>query len=316
MDNFIEKSIDYLFNKGSFNFTSGYQKFEFRIRPSGNIEVTEIIDKQRIVYDKEEIYPFFAYLVFCDIYSTLQKSTISLNKDRNVSYHNLKALNKVYDIYQTMLTIDGPEFALIFSDDDPTALENVLLQRIKDYLPVKQSQFKYEVIKNRIDTIMHDFARKYGYFDTVWNILDTTEEYELLHEYAYLKWQDLNNYRVVDRKDYFTKQDALEALYSLINRLEKELELHIKGDLLIRQRIIEALQSLMDYDVDIVDIVYFIKVTFFNVDTLDRCEILINDFIETIETSFLDEEIQDIIINKLRGIVKSKVQKGKILKLR
>ena len=92
MDNFIEDSVDYLFYNGGFDFLSGYQKFEFRIRLDGEIEVTSINNHIKTVFKGEpDNYQFFAYVIFCDMFSSHQKSTITLCKDKNVSRNNLKA---------------------------------------------------------------------------------------------------------------------------------------------------------------------------------------------------------------------------------
>ena len=164
---------------------------------------------------------------------------------------------------------------------------------------------------------MYDFARKYEYYNTIWETLGTTEDYEQLHEYASLKWEELNNDRVINRKDFFTKNEALESLYSLVSKLEIDLDIPLKGDLLVRKQIINALESLRDYDIDIIDIVNIIRVAFYNADMAYKTEITVSDFMESIELSYLDENIKDIVINKLRMLTKNKVQKGnKIIKLR
>ena len=60
--------------------------------------------------------------------------------------------------------------------------------------------------------------------------------------------------------------------------------------------------SIVDLDVDIIDIVSIAKRAFYNADMDKRSIVEIDDFIEVIDISYLDEDIKEIIFNKLNRL--------------
>lgn len=314
MDNFIEDSVDYLFYNGGFDFLSGYQKFEFRIRLDGEIEVTSINNHIKTVFKGEpDIYQFFAYVIFCDMFSSHQKSTITLCKDKNVSRNNLKALNRVYVIYQTMLSLDGKLLAEVLTSEDPGDLERIMLEASYDEIPDKKSNLRFELLKRRIESYAYDFARKYEFGDNVYETILTSEDYEPINEYARIRWEELQNNIDAVHSDYFTKEEILEALFSQANRLSVDLNVQIAGGEEEKYRILNVLLGLIDYEVDVIDIIYFIKCAFSFAAMDGRSEVSLGDFLEAIEVCYLDDNIKDSILRKLREKSNNK-NNGNIIK--
>lgn len=305
MDNFIEDSIDYLFYNGGFDFISGYQRFEFRIRLDGEIEITSINNHIKTVYIGEpEIYQFFAYVIFCDMFSSHQKSTITLCKDKNVSRNNLKALNRVYVIYQTMLSLDGKLLAEALSSEDPGNLERIMLEASYDEIPNKKSNLNFEHLKRRIESYAYDFARKYEFGDNVYETMLTSEDYEPINEYARIRWEELQNNIDAIHTDYFTKEEVLEILFSQTNRLSVDLSVQIAAGEEEKNRILNVLLGLIDYEIDIIDIIYFIKCAFSFAFLDERDEVTLSDFMEAIEVSYLPDEIKKKVLSKLKSTSK------------
>lgn len=302
MGNYIEESLDYLFNYGGFDLLAGSEKYEFRVRQNGEIEVKLFINRKEESIFKGEpaIYQSFAYLILCDVLSAYENSNIVLCKDKNVSKNNLKALNRVYNIYLTMLSIDRSLLAEAISDKDYSILESVLLEHA-DEIPHKTSNLKYDLIKRRIDSYAYDFARNYEYYDSVYDVIYTTDEYDPLHTYAVSRWEELENNEHKKAKS-LTKDEMLEALFKMTNTLERDLEMSIRGGETYKRKILIYLLELSDLDVDIIDIVSIAKRAFYNADMDKRNIVEIDDFFEVIDISYLDEDIKEIIFSKLNRL--------------
>ena len=314
MDNFIEDSVNYLYYNGGFDLITGYQRFEFRVRKDGEIEVTSINNHIKTVFKGEpDIYQFFAFLIFCDMYSSHQRTTIALCKDKNVSLNNLKALNRVYEIYKTMLMMDGEHLAEALSDEDPGALDRVMLDYAYDEISEEESKLKFSLIKDRIDSYAYYFARRYEYYDNLYQEMITTDEDDPLNEYARIRWEELENNIDANHDSYFTKDEALRILFERTNKLEKDLMVSIEGGELEKFRILNILMSLYDLKVDVMDIIYLVKCAFSACCMDDRTEVSLGDFLEAIEVCYLDDNIKDSILRKLRDKSNNK-NNGNIIK--
>ncbi len=301
MDNFIEESINYLFYNGGFDLNTGYQKFEFRIRPNGKIEVNSYNNHIKKTYNGEpDIYQFFAFLIFCDLFSSVQKSTISLCKDKNVSRNNLKALNRVYVIYKNMLSLNGQNLADAICDDDPGALDRIMLEESYDNIPHEISNLKFEILKARVETFAYDFARKFEYYDHLYDLMLATEDYEAINEYACVKWEELNNNIEANHPNYFSKKETKEILFSMTNKLENELEISFASNEEEKHFILNTLLRLYDYKIDILDIIYYINWAFTLSSQDEKDNVSIEDILTVIELSYLDDNIKDELITKLK----------------
>ncbi len=299
MDNFIENSLDYLFYSGGFDLITNGQRFEFRIRPNGDIEVTEITNHIKKVYTNEpDIYYYFAYLIFCDMYSSHQKSRIMICKDKKVSHNNLKALNRVYVIYHAMLSLNGEKLAASLSDENPSALDIAFIDEAFENAQGVSSNLKYNLLKARIETLAYDFSRRYEYFDNVYNTLITSKEYEPIYNYALYKWEKLEGKE--PSRYVLTKEDMINSLFSLVNTLEKDMQITIEGGELSKRYIINTLLTLTDREVDIIDVIYFIKCTFYLACDDEKEYVQTKDFTEAIEVSYLDDDIKLDVINRLK----------------
>ena len=305
MDNFIEESINYLYYNGGFDLNTGYQKFAFRIRPNGIIEVKSTSNHITNTYTGEpDIYQFFAFLIFCDLFSSVQKTTISLCTDKNVSLKNLKALNRVYIIYKNMLSLNGERLADAISDEDPGALDRIMLAESYDVIPTDFSHLKFDVLKARIETDTYYFARKFEYFDYIYELLLTTEDYEMIHEYAALRWEELNNNIEKENPNYFTKREALEILFNMTSKLERELEIEFASSEEEKHFILNTLIRLYDYKIDIIDIVYYIHWAFTLSCSDEKDRVSINEIITALELSYLSDNIKSELLSKLKSKVK------------
>lgn len=301
MDNFIEESVNYLFYNGGFDLNTGYQKFEFRIRPNGKIEVNSINNHVKKTYTGEpDIYQFFAFLIFCDLFSSVQKSTISLCKDKNVSRNNLKALNRVYVIYKNMLSLNGEKLAEAICDDDPGALDRIILEENYDVIPYQTSNLKFEILKARIDSYTYDFARKFEYYDHLYDLMLATEDYDAINEYACVKWEELNNNIEAEHPNYFSKAETKEILFSMTNKLERELEMSFADNEEEKHFILNTLLRLYDYNIDILDIIYYINWAFTISSQDGKDNVSIEDILTVLELSYLDDNIRNELISKLK----------------
>ena len=302
MDNFIEESINYLFYNGGFDLNTGYQKFEFRIRPNGKIEVNSSNNHIKTTYTGEpDIYQFFSFLIFCDLFSSVQKSTISLCKDKNVSRNNLKALNRVYVIYKNMLSLDGKMLADAICDDDPGALDRIMLEKSYDKIPCEVSNLKYEIIKARIETYAYNFARRFEYYDHLYDLMLATEDYDAINEYAQVKWEELNNNIEVEHPNYFSKVETREILFSMVNKFESELEIKFTENEEEKHFVLNTLLRLYDYGVDILDIIYYINWAFTLSSQDDKDIVTLEEVLTVLELSYLDDNIRNELISKLNN---------------
>lgn len=297
MDNFIEESIDYLFYNGGFDLIVGPQKFEFRIRPNNQIEVTSITNHIKKIYTgTPAVYQFFAFLVFCDLYSGKSKSVITLCKDKNVSRNNIKVINQIYEIYKSMLSISDKEMVDAVSNDDPAYIDGLMLDTAYENEFTNPSKLKYETIKARIESYAADFMRRYEYWDNLYDEFLTTEEYDLLHEYTQIKMEEAKAGICAKHPNYFSFQDVWEILFDRCNVLEESLETTFKDGFIEKHRIIEILMTLFDKQIDVLDIIEIIKNAFQVAINNEKDEVDYNDFIEAIGLSYLE----DSIINELR----------------
>ena len=310
MDNFIEESIDYLFYNGGFNLITGNQTFEFRIRPNGEIEVTSVNNHIKTIFTGEpEIYQFFAFLIFCDMYSSVQKSTIALCKDKNVSRNNLKALNRIYNIYKSMLSLSGEAFLDAITDDDPGQIDRAMLEKAYEDAGV-ESSIKFELLKSRIETYAYDFARRFEYWNNLYDEFLATEDYDPLHEYALVKMEELKNNIEANHPTFFTRDEALSVIFARTNQLELDLDMKISGGEAKKHYILNILISLYDYQIDIMDIVMLIKNAFTNASMNEQDEVRVDDFMEAIELSYLPDSIKRLIIASLNELNKKSTKKG------
>ena len=76
----------------------------------------------------------------------------------------------------------------------------------------------------------------------------------------------------------------------------------IRGGETYKRKILIYLLELSDLDVDIIDIVSIAKRAFYNADMDERSIVEIDDFIEVIDISYLDEDIKEIIFSKLNRL--------------
>ena len=304
MDNFIEDSIDYLYFNGGFDLKTGDQLFQFRIRPNGEIEVTSIRNHISTTFKGEPgVYQFFAFLIFCDMYSSHQRAMISICKDKNVSRNNLKALNRVYNMYQSMLMMDGKLLAAALSDEeDPGALDRIMLEVATEEVPDKHSKLKFDLIRSRVESYAWYFARKYEYYDNLYQEMITTDSENPLSEYALIRWEELNNNIEAEHLEFFDQSSMIRILYERTKKLEDDLGMNIEGGEIVKSQIISIIQSLANDKVDIMDMIYFIKCAFTSSSMDDRDIVTIGDFLEAIELSYLPDYLKDRICAKLKKI--------------
>lgn len=315
MDNFIEDSVNYLFYNGGFDFLTGMQKFKFRVRSNDEIEVTSINNHVTKVYKGDKsVYEFFAFIVFCDMFSSHQKSNITLCKDKDVSKNNLKVLNKVYAMYKVMLSLDNKTLSEAISSPEPDELFNVLLESLQESYPFDVMNLSYNVIKSRLDSYAFDFTKRVEFLDNLYQELITSEEYDLINEYAMIRWEEAQNNIEAKHSDFFTKDKALETLFSRTNKLESDLEISISGGEELKHSILNILIDLYDMKVDILEIVFIIKCAFSSACMDDRECVLLDDFIDAVDLSYLTDVVKDSIISKLDSL-RNKKSKGKIITL-
>ncbi len=301
MDNFIEDSISYLFYNGGFDLITGDQRFEFRIRPNGEIEVTSITNHIKKIYKGlPDTYQFFAFLIFCDMYSSKQKTTIVLCKDRNVSNNNINALNIIYSILKTMLSIDGKELYESITSDDPSEIDHIMLQRAFDE-EIMNEHLKFELLKERIESLAFYFARRFEYWNNLYDEFLTTEDYEQLHEYAFVRLEELKNNIDAKHPHFFSREETLQILFLRINHLSIDLELDIEGGESQKHLILENLMLLFDLEIDIFDIILLIKDAFEVAIINEEDVVSTSAFIEAIELSYLPDDIIQKLTNKLRS---------------
>lgn len=311
MDNFIEASIDYMFYNGGFNLLVGDQRFEFRIRPNDVLEVTSITNHIKKVFSKDtDVYQFFAFLIFCDLYSARQRCNMTVCKDRNLSINNLKVLNRVYEIYKTMLSLSDKEILDSVSDDDPGCIDRVMLEKAYENDLHDGSNLKFDLIRVRIEKYARDFMRRYVYWDNLYDELLTTEEYDPLHEYALIKMEEARNNINANHPHYFTQEDIWHILFERSTVLEESLNVGYKGGIEQKHHIMDALFTLYNKKVDIMDIIEIMKNAFHIAISEERDTIIVEDFIEAIELSYLPDDIIDEIKNILK---KENPQNNKIV---
>lgn len=306
MDNFIEDSIDYLFFNGGFDLVTGYQVFQFRVRKDGEIEVTSINNHIKTVFKGEpDIYQFFAFLIFCDMYSSKQKTTLVVCRDRDVSINNLRALNRVYNIYQTMLTMSGEDLAAALSDEeDPGALDRIMLDSSYDVIPHKQSNLEFSAIKASVESDACYFANRYEYYDNLYQEMITTDPENPFYEFLLMRWEELNNDIDADHSKFFSKEETLRILFERTNKLEDDLGLEIEGGEVKKHYILDILMGLNDDGVDVADLIYLVKCAFSSCAMEDREYVTLGDFMEAIEVCYLPDDKKDRLLSQLRNASK------------
>ncbi len=301
MFNLIEKTLDYLYYDGGFELTTGYQTFSFRVRKDSEIEI--IADDKKVYAKEPDIYQFFAFVIFCEVLSSEQKTFItSKNNYENVSKHNLKALNKVYNIYKTMLQISGEDLVDALTNEDIGELQNIFVFNANEAYPLEETKLKYDSLKERLINLADYFVKTYEYYDNVYDVILTTEDYEKVNVYARMKWDELESNKSLKHPGFFTKDDILYTVSMTFHQLERDLDISNNLSIIDEEKLIKVFASLAYYRVDILDIIFLIKCAFSNAIENEREYILIDDFIEAIELSYLSDEVIDKMIFKLDKI--------------